>query len=55
MRIKIIKPYMLNATEKPVDKQLDVTNEFGNQLIADGYAIELKEVIVEVKKTKKIK
>jgi len=53
MKVRIIKPYMLNTTEKSVGKQMDVTGEFGKQLIAEGYAIELVEV--EIKKTKKNK
>jgi len=53
MKIELIKPYMLNTTEKPVGKRMDVTREFGKQLIADGIAIELVEV--EMKKTKKSK
>ena len=53
MKIELIKPYMLNTTEKPVGKRMDVTSEFGKELIAEGFAIELVEV--ELKKTKKIK
>lgn len=53
MKIELIKPYMLNTTEKPVGKRMDVTREFGNELIAEGFAIELIEE--ELKKTKKNK
>jgi len=38
MKVILIKPYLMGQILKPVGRHLDVTREFGNQLIADGYA-----------------
>jgi hypothetical protein len=38
MKIKLLKPYRLVSKELPEGKEIDVTNEKGNELIEKGIA-----------------
>lgn len=52
MKVKLIQQYKLGNTDKPVGRILEVTSEFGNDLIQDGIAEPL-EVTIEKKRNKK--
>lgn len=49
MKVKIIKEFNLSDTKTLAEgKELEVSNEFGERMIKDGFAEEAKEVKVKI-------
>lgn len=55
MKIKLIKPFLLGSITKPAGREMDVTGEFGRDLVDQGIAVSEEYAAKQIEPKKKTK